>query len=189
MMCFPLATLVLGVWPWRCFGWHDTLILSCLFSNVYFNCIVLYSLYHNMDIDTMSHFALVSCTLSTSIGLVFGCALFWCYVHYVFPLLILWYSSISSWDVTVIAILSILKYTFILFMVGWSLSYKCRMFPPLDTPLNIGWNKLTSEPFMSCLYSLLGYSTRKLQALQLIVLAMFGAVDYPLASCMLVHFL
>ena len=27
------------------------------------------------------------------------------------------------------------------------------------------------------------------QALQLIVLAVFGAVDLPLASCMLVHFL
>ena len=30
---------------------------------------------------------------------------------------------------------------------------------------------------MSCLHSLLGYSTEEFQALQLIVLAAFGAVD------------
>ena len=43
-------------------------------SNVYFNCIVQYSLYHNSDIDTMSrwHCALVSCAPSQSIGLFFG---------------------------------------------------------------------------------------------------------------------
>ena len=42
---------------------------------------------------------------------------------------------------------------------------------------------------MSCLDSLQGYSSREFQALQLIVLAVFGAVDEPLASYMLVHFL
>ena len=36
---------------------------------------------------------------------------------------------------------------------------------------------------------LLGYSTGEFQALQLIVLAAFGAVAWPLAPCMLVHFL
>ena len=41
---------------------------------------------------------------------------------------------------------------------------------------------------MSCLDSLLGYFTEAFQALQLIVLAVFGAVDQPLASCMLVLF-
>ena len=40
---------------------------------------------------------------------------------------------------------------------------------------------------MSCLSSLQGYPTG--EALQLIVLTAFGAVDLPLASCMLVHFL
>ena len=39
---------------------------------------------------------------------------------------------------------------------------------------------------MSRLDHLLGYSTGELQALQLIVL---GAVDQPLALCMLIHFL
>ena len=42
---------------------------------------------------------------------------------------------------------------------------------------------------MSCLDSLIGYSTGEFQALQLIVLVVFGAVDWPLASCMLAHFL
>ena len=42
---------------------------------------------------------------------------------------------------------------------------------------------------MSCLDSLLEYSTGQFQALQLIVLVVLGAVDQLLASCMLVHFL
>ena len=67
------------VWQWWCVGWYDTVIPSCLVSNVYFNCIriVQYSVYHNMDIGTMWHYALVSCILSQFIGLAFGCALFW----------------------------------------------------------------------------------------------------------------
>ena len=55
-------------------GVLDDLILSgfkCTFS-----CIIQYSLYHNMDIGTMWHCALVSYTPSQSIGLVFVCALF-----------------------------------------------------------------------------------------------------------------
>ena len=42
---------------------------------------------------------------------------------------------------------------------------------------------------MSWLDSLLGHSTAEFQALQLIVLAVFGAVDLQLASWMLVQFL
>ena len=45
-----------------------------------FSCIVQYSLYHNMDIGTMWHCTLVSSTPSQSMGLVLGCALFWCWV-------------------------------------------------------------------------------------------------------------
>ena len=43
--------------------------------------------------------------------------------------------------------------------------------------LNIGLNMFSLDSFMSCLHSLLGYSTGESQALQLIVLAAFGAVD------------
>ena len=46
-----------------------------------------------------------------------------------------------------------------------------------------------SDPFMSHLATQLGYSAGEFQALQLIVLAAFGDVDYTLASCMLVHLL
>ena len=55
-------------------------------------CIVQDSIYHNMDIGTMWHWALVSCTPSQSIGLLFECVLFWCWLSiYGFLLLFLWY--------------------------------------------------------------------------------------------------
>ena len=54
---------------------------------------------------------------------------------------------------------------------------------------NIGFNMVPSDPFMSHLATQLGYSAGEFQALQLIVLVTFGVVDYPLASCMLVHLL
>ena len=42
---------------------------------------------------------------------------------------------------------------------------------------NIGFNMVPSDPFMSHLATQLGYSAGRFQALQLIVLATFGAVD------------
>ena len=42
---------------------------------------------------------------------------------------------------------------------------------------------------MSDLYTQLRYSTGEFQALQMIFLTVFGAVDWPLASCMLVYVL
>ena len=60
---------------------------------------------------------------------------------------------------------------------------------PWTFSLNIGLNMLPSDTFMSCLHSLLGYSTGEFQDLQLIVLVVFSTVNKPLASCMLVHFL
>ena len=62
-------------------------------------------------------------------------------------------------------------------------------FCPWTFTLNIGLSMLHLDSFMSCLHSLLGYSTGEFQALQLIVLVAFGTVDWPFASCMLVHFL
>ena len=50
-------------------------------------------------------------------------------------------------------------------------------FCPWTFSLNIGLNMFPLESFMSCLHSILGYSTGEFQALQLIVLAAFGAVD------------
>ena len=48
-------------------------------------------------------------------------------------------------------------------------------FCPWTFPLNIGLNMFPLD--MSCLHSLPGYSTGEFRALQLIVLAAFGAVD------------
>ena len=50
-------------------------------------------------------------------------------------------------------------------------------FRPWTFTLNIGLNMLPSDSFISCLHSLLGYSTGEFQALQLGVLLAFGAVD------------
>ena len=43
--------------------------------------------------------------------------------------------------------------------------------------MNIGLNMLPSNSFMLCLDSLLGYFAGEFKALQLIILAVFGAVD------------
>ena len=48
---------------------------------------------------------------------------------------------------------------------------------PWTFSLNIGLNTFHLDSFMSCLRSLLGYSTEEFQALQLIFLVAFGAVD------------
>ena len=49
-------------------------------------------------------------------------------------------------------------------------------FRPWTFSLNIGLNMLPLDSFMSCLHSLLEYSTGEFQALQLILLAAFGAM-------------
>ena len=50
-------------------------------------------------------------------------------------------------------------------------------FRPWTFSFNIGLNTFPLDSLTSCLHSLLGYSTGEFQALQLIVLAAFGAVD------------
>ena len=50
-------------------------------------------------------------------------------------------------------------------------------FGPWTFSLNIGLSMFPLDSFMSCLHSPLGYSTGEFQALQLIVLVAFGAVD------------
>ena len=50
-------------------------------------------------------------------------------------------------------------------------------FCPRTFSLNIGLRMFPLDSCMSCLHSLLGYSTMEFQSLQLIVLAAFGAVD------------
>ena len=50
-------------------------------------------------------------------------------------------------------------------------------FCPWFLSLNVGLNMLPSDSFLSCLDFLLGYSTGEFQALQLIVLSLFGAME------------
>ena len=50
-------------------------------------------------------------------------------------------------------------------------------FRPWTFSLNIGLNMFPLDSFRSCLHSLLGNSAGEFQALQLIVLVAFGAVD------------
>ena len=50
-------------------------------------------------------------------------------------------------------------------------------FCPWTFSFNIALNMFPLDSFMSCLHSLLGYSTGEFQALQLIVFAAFGAVE------------
>ena len=69
--------------------------------------------------------------------------------------------------------------------IGSAILHPRGCFCPWTFFKNIGFNTLLSDPFMSNSYSQLGYSTGDGQALQLIVLAVLGA----LASSMLVHFL
>ena len=68
------------------------------------------------------------------------------------------------------------------FNSGWGGVGAEHVFCPWTFSLNIGlnpgdWTCFFWTPFMSCLHSLVGYSTGEFQALQLIVLAAFGAVD------------
>ena len=73
-----------------------------------------------------------------------------------------------------------LKYTIGFLYLSSSGSANAQLpgcFCPLTFPLNIGLNMLPLDSFISCLHSQLGYSTGEFQALQLIVLAAFGAVD------------
>ena len=73
-----------------------------------------------------------------------------------------------------------------------TLYYNCAprgMFLHLDLLSNIDFNMLPLDSFMSNLYSQLGFFTGEFQALQLVVLAVFGIVNSPLAPGMLIHFL
>ena len=54
----------------------------------------------------------------------------------------------------------------------------------LHKSLNIGLNMLPSDYFMWCLDCLLGYSTGDFQALQRIVIVVFGTMDQP-PTCLL----
>ena len=59
------------------------------------------------------------------------------------------------------------------------------MFLPLDFPFEHSIEHVTLGLLYAMLDSLLGYSTGYLQALQLILHSLVGAVNHPLATCLL----
>ena len=172
-MCVCVCVCVC-VYQKLCVG-YDTVILSCLVSNVYFNCIVQNSLYQNMDIGTMWHCVLFSCTPS------FWYALFRYWVFLCAPFII----SFVEFYFIIIFIMIVkaimrgfyghffnFNYIFRLFVSKyfWYFWQLPGCFHPWTFSLNNGLNMLPLDSFMSWLYSLFGYSTGEFQALQLIVL-------------------
>ena len=138
----------------------------------------------------MWHCALVSCTLLQSVGLFGVChvlvlSVIMCSFYYFLDTVLImvyiqWLQLLLEF---LCPLLFILTYTLKLSETRWF--WFCNyapawMFLPLELLLNIGLNMLPSDPFMSYLDSLLWYCTGEFQALHLIVLAVFGAVDHLL---------
>ena len=111
---------ILG-WTFYHAGVLDDLIL--LLFPVWFqcnvSCKVQYSPHHNMDIGTMWHLTLVSSTPSQSIGLVFGCALFWYWVSLGAPVTI----SLIEFYSIVIFIMIVVTVIGIVIAINYFLNY------------------------------------------------------------------
>ena len=70
-----------------------------------------------------------------------------------------------------------MNYLMELYFIGFVNAHLPGCFCPWTFRLNIGLNTSPSDSFVSYLNSHLGYSAGEFQALQLIVLAVFGALD------------
>ena len=73
--------------------------------------------------------------------------------------------------------LLLMNYLMEFYFIGFVNAHLPGCFCPWTFRLNIGLNTSPSDSFVSYLNSHLGYSAGEFQALQLIVLAVFGAVD------------
>ena len=73
--------------------------------------------------------------------------------------------------------LILMNYLMEFYFIGFVNAHFPGCFCPWTFRLNIGLNTPPSDSFVSYLNSHLGYSAGEFQALQLIVLAVFGAVD------------
>ena len=73
--------------------------------------------------------------------------------------------------------LILMNYLMEFYFIGFVNTHLPGCFCPWTFRLNIGLNTSPSDSFVSYLNSHLGYSAGEFQALQLIVLAVFGAVD------------
>ena len=77
----------------------------------------------------------------------------------------------------IIICLILMNYLMEFYFIGFVNAHLPGCFCPWTFRLNIGLNTSPSDSFVSYLNSHLGYSAGEFQALQLIVLAVFGAVD------------
>ena len=122
-----------------------------------------------------------SCTPSRSIGLYFwGVRGSWAECHFLFSLvyrlcLVLWYKSNTRMLVTFGICFK--QHFDTRYLVFYNPSPPKLFFCPWTFFENIGFNTVLMDPFISHLATQLGYSAGEFQALQLIVLAAFGAVD------------
>ena len=82
-----------------------------------------------------------------------------------------------SWMFPFIICLILMNYLMEFYFIGFVNAHLPGCFCPWTFRLNIGLNTSPSDSFVSYLNSHLGYSAGEFQALQLIVLAVFGAVD------------
>ena len=73
--------------------------------------------------------------------------------------------------------LILMNYLMEFYFIGFVNAHLPGCFCPWTFRLNIGLNTSPSDSFVSYLNSHLGYSAGEFQALQLIVLAVFGTVD------------
>ena len=89
------------------------LLILWYFIKCTFSCMVQYYLYHNMDIVTVLHCTLVSSTPSQSIGPVFGCRLFQCWVSLGAPVTIslIWFYFIMIFIMIAVTIIGIVLNT------------------------------------------------------------------------------
>ena len=80
-------------------------------------------------------------------------------------------------DVSIYLCLILMNYLMEFYFIGFVNAHLPGCFCPWTFRLNIGLNTSPSDSFVSYLNSHIGYSAGEFQALQLIVLAAFGAVD------------
>ena len=188
-MCFPLTTF--PGWIWSAFSIYYCIhIVYCrcvlsnwnkLIPNIYIRIGVA------MPVCWMLRYyysLLLKCTTVNGTG--FGCV---CYFgveyNYVFISLIPLWSAISSGCLRLLlgfwCPFYIFWTTYLGFLKLCSFGSVATHLPGFFCPwifsVNIGLSISPSNSFVSCLDSRLGYSTWEFQALQLIALAVFGAVD------------
>ena len=168
-----------------------------LVSIAFFSCIVYDSLYYDMDIGTIWHCGLVSCTPPVYRTVFLDVCRFGVGCHYAFLLLIPRQRVIQSWWLRLLSRCYLRCYVFWFTHLGflkpgsfcsattylpgcfclwtfhWIWDWACY----LRTPLCHAWNLFTDIIFFSNFCFQLHYSTGEFQVFKLMVLAVFTSLD------------